>query len=494
MTQQAKRSLSIVAAALCLVVQPGCASRPPERVLEPTDLGTAPKVVAIAPAKFDPHPEYNPFARGVGKGAGKGAASGAVAGAYVGLRIPFEMASQDPRGGALALLILPFTLAAGVAIGTVAGTVGGTAAAVPEATARRVDDTIAAGIASLKAPEAVGQSVMDDLSHVTTARLEWMPKAGAKVPDGTLELGSLKEGGADAAIDIRVLAIGFDGTGGANPSLTLIARASASLVYVDQARSGSSVAPVYRSSPHQYSDWAAENGKLLQDELRRARRAMAEYIVEQVVLIPAAPRISGGSACGPSALPPAASPASPGSVRSGVARSRSPSEQPTAATASNLRSASGAVRLGSGTGAVRTGSVTPEVSAEKVSSSAVQVQSDMVILRWERYPSESQRGLINGNLLDGVRDTVYDLKVWTVDRSGIPSVEYDRRGIADTSHAVEIPLRPGPVYYWSVRARFHYRGRDAATPWSGEPTPQDLTCATFPFPDLRRYQFRTSVD
>jgi hypothetical protein len=396
--------------------------------------------------------------------------------------------------GALVLLALPFTMAAGAAVGTVAGAVGGTAAAVPEATARQVDSTITAGIASLKAPEAVGKSVMDDLSHVTTARLEWMPKAGANAPDGTLEFAALKDGGADAAIDVRVLAVGFEGTGGPNPSLTLIARASASLVYIGHAQAGSSVAPVYRSAPHPYSNWAAEDGKLLQEELRRTRDALAEYIVEQVVLVPAAPRVSGEPACGPNALPPAASiPTSVGS-RSDAAQSAGPGDQPAAATPSSLKSASGAVHLGSATGDVRTSGVTAESSAEKVSASAVQVSSNKVILRWERYPSERLRGMINGDLLDGIQDTVYDLQIWTVDPSGISTVVYDRRAIAETSHLVEIPLRPGPVYYWSVRARFHYRGRDAATPWSGVATPQDLTCAAFPFPDSRRFQFRTSVD
>jgi hypothetical protein len=143
---------------------------------------------------------------------------------------------------------------------------------------------------------------------------------------------------------------------------------------------------------------------------------------------------------------------------------------------------------------VRTRSVTGKVSTEKATVNVPQFQADKVTLRWEHYPSERQRGLIGGDLLDGVRDTIYDLKVWIVDPSGIASVVYGRRGITETSHLIEIPLRPGPVYYWSVRARFHYRDRDAATPWSGTSTPQDPTCAVFPFPDTRRFRFRTRVD
>jgi hypothetical protein len=488
-----QKALPIAIAAICIAVETGCAARPRGMVLEPSERGTAPRAIAIAPAKFDPSPEYVPDARGVGKGAGKGAATGAAAGVYYGAAIPIEMASQDPRGG-IFLLLIPFTVAAGAAIGTVAGTVGGTAAAVPESTAQRVDASIAAGIAALKAPQAVGESVMDELSRNTTARLEWMPNAGAIAPNGTLQFASLKSSGADAAIDVRVLSIGFEGTGGANPSLVLIARASASLVYVDQERSAASVAPVFRSAPHPYSDWEAENGKLLQEELRRARFAFAEHMVDQLVLIPAAPRFSDAPACGPNALPPAASTPSSVASRGNADSPDGAGKQPVPPVKTPLRSASGPVGLRSGTGNVITSNVSPEPSPQKVSSSAIEVQSDKVILRWERYPSERQRGLIQGDLLDGIHDTVYDLKVWTVGPSGIPSTAYARRAIADTSHAVEVPLAPGPVYYWSVRARFHYRGRDAGTPWSGEATPEDLHCAAFPFPDSRRFQFRTSLN
>ena len=489
MARQANRAIAIVTAGTCVLVQPGCASRPAAEVLEPTDRAHALKVVAIAPAKFDPRPEYTPYARGVAKGAGKGALTGLAAGAAIGLEIPAEMArGGDRNAGAIALLILPFTVAAGAAIGTVVGTVGGTAAAVPEGTARRVDETIAAGIASLKAPQAVAQSVMEELSRSTTVRLEWMPQAGADAPESGLEIALLRDRGADAAVDVRVQAIGFEGTGGANPTLVLIARASAKLIYVyADVQPGPSVAPVYRSAPHPYTEWAAENAKLLQEELRRARAAVADYIVEQVVLIPSAPRISGEPACGPDPLPPAA--ATPSAPRAAGSSGR-----PVPTATSSLQSASGSVHVGSGTGTVRMGSGTEGVDAEKVSVNAVQINGDRVILRWEQYPLERQRWLINGDLLDGIQDTVYDLKVWTVDRSGIPSEVYDRRGITETFHPIELSLRPGPVYYWSVRARFHYRGRDAATPWSGAATPLDPTCSAFPFPDSRRFQFQIRTE
>jgi hypothetical protein len=69
-------------------------------------------------------------------------------------------------------------------------------------------------------------------------------------------------------------------------------------------------------------------------------------------------------------------------------------------------------------------------------------------------------------------DITYDLRIWRTKvgwrevQQG--SVVYERQGITQPSHQIEMPLEPSTHYLWAVRAHFQRDGQKQITPWSYE--------------------------
>jgi hypothetical protein len=81
------------------------------------------------------------------------------------------------------------------------------------------------------------------------------------------------------------------------------------------------------------------------------------------------------------------------------------------------------------------------------------VDSARPTLRWEA---------LSDAIPDPVSDVVYDLKVVAPDGS----VFYDRNGLRENRHRLEVPLKSGVEYTWTVRARFRSAGQRRVTQWS----------------------------
>ena len=69
-------------------------------------------------------------------------------------------------------------------------------------------------------------------------------------------------------------------------------------------------------------------------------------------------------------------------------------------------------------------------------------------------------------------DVTYDLRIWRTKvgwkqvQQG--SVVYERQGITQLSHQIEMPLEPSTHYLWAVRAHFQRDEQKQITPWSYE--------------------------
>ncbi len=105
-------------------------------------------------------------------------------------------------------------------------------------------------------------------------------------------------------------------------------------------------------------------------------------------------------------------------------------------------------------------------------------------LVWESFPQQDDS--VQAAALAGqrVEDVTYELRLrrrvvkeqWTV--VGLPGDEfliekswpgpsvYERRGLMEPHHTVEVPLEPSQLYFWSVRARFRLDGRERVNQWS----------------------------
>ena len=80
-------------------------------------------------------------------------------------------------------------------------------------------------------------------------------------------------------------------------------------------------------------------------------------------------------------------------------------------------------------------------------------------LKWDAFPGIGE-------------DVTYDLRIWRTKvgwrqvQQG--SVVYERQGITQPSHQIEMPLEPSTHYLWAVRAHFKLNDQIQITPWSYE--------------------------
>jgi len=125
-------------------------------------------------------------------------------------------------------------------------------------------------------PEGVGPEFAR-LSCVRCGTLAWLPK-------GQTAQDYLASQGIDTALEIQILNSGLKGKGGVNPSLALSFDVRASLVRVRDGRELASVPLKFQSKKHKFTGWAANDARLLREEIQRCNQTVAEEIVRQIFL------------------------------------------------------------------------------------------------------------------------------------------------------------------------------------------------------------------
>ena len=100
------------------------------------------------------------------------------------------------------------------------------------------------------------------------------------------------------------------------------------------------------------------------------------------------------------------------------------------------------------------------------------VDSLQPVLRWMPFPGVHQQ-LLGGTAwpfvaIDPalVSDVRYDIRLWEVQELSPGTLVHEADGIANTSFGTPGPLKPDTRYYWTVRARFVWRGRVRVSEWS----------------------------
>ena len=80
-------------------------------------------------------------------------------------------------------------------------------------------------------------------------------------------------------------------------------------------------------------------------------------------------------------------------------------------------------------------------------------------LKWDAFPGLGE-------------DVTYDLKIWRAKTGWSQlqqgSIVYERQGITQPSHQIEVPLELSTHYLWAVRAHFKLNDQIQITPWSHE--------------------------
>ena len=105
------------------------------------------------------------------------------------------------------------------------------------------------------------------------------------------------------------------------------------------------------------------------------------------------------------------------------------------------------------------------------------VDSLQPVLRWMPFPGV-HHPLKGGNAVPFdawwfvaidpalVSDVRYDIRLWEVQGLSPAALVHEADGIANTSFRTPALLKPDTRYYWTVRARFMWRGRVRVSEWS----------------------------
>src|SRR5262249_47277564 len=86
-------------------------------------------------------------------------------------------------------------------------------------------------------------------------------------------------------------------------------------------------------------------------------------------------------------------------------------------------------------------------------------------LRWESFPREIDLALAPQEM-HRVRNVRYDLLIAREENLVPAEIVYQRGGLMENAHRVEVPLNPDAHYFWTVRASFELDGRERVTGWS----------------------------
>lgn len=240
-------------------------------------------VVGVVSVVFPPEDQFSTPLRGRAAGAAKGAGAGALAGAGEFLDA-FAFAGGGCSGivdcSAVILLHTAF-MAAGVVIGGIAGAVE----AVPEEAARQIEAQIVAVLSEARPQEALRQAVIKAAAEGVSGSVVELTTPGPGTAEERFDYGSFRAFGVDTVLEVGITRLGLAGRGGADPQLLLFVQARALLIDVTTSME------LYRqpvllhvSAPRKFTEWGADDARLMKEELQRAHSELAERIVDQVFL------------------------------------------------------------------------------------------------------------------------------------------------------------------------------------------------------------------
>lgn len=239
-----------------------CAAPPPTSVSEA--LRARMGAVGVAPFAMTPREELH-----VTKGRGTGAAGGAVEGAFAGV-------ASAGGCGLGCVIVVPFM----AGVGAIAGGVSGGADAVPDDTAAEIETRLKTVLSEVGDQARLQSAVVDAAVRFGISRVTALP---GKAVAGR---GKAREAKVDTILKVGLVSVGLAGGGGADPELAIRVSALARLV---DARTD---AELYRTrlfthavGPRKFSEWDADNARLLKDNIERAYRSLGQSIVDEIFLV-----------------------------------------------------------------------------------------------------------------------------------------------------------------------------------------------------------------
>jgi hypothetical protein len=209
----------------------------------------------------------------------RGALAGAAVGAGKGatwLAVSVPCSGQDCLGVAV-------VMAGAVVGGAVVGGIMGAMKAVPAETADKIQSQLDAALGAVELQDSLRPAVAADAAQAGVENVREIGSAGPSDAGGSANQEATPPPEVDTTLEVGVSQVGFVGSGGADPDMTLHVLGVARLVDV---RSGVELYRnadlAYVSDTRTFSQWSADDGRPLRDEIRHAGDVLAATIVDEV--------------------------------------------------------------------------------------------------------------------------------------------------------------------------------------------------------------------
>ena len=211
--------------------------------------------------------------KGAAKGGGIGLLSGAGGGAILGLFT-----------GPFAPIFVPVFAAAGavggVVLGSGIGAVSHGLTAIPTASANDIQTALTAALAGRDLQADVRRRVVDGGPG---DRID-LGGSDAAVPSPAPDYRQFAEQGAQAVLEIGIVDVGLRGKGGTDPQLTLVIDGRARLISLPDNRVlWSNERITFESSRTTFSEWTADDSRLLRSEIDHGLETLTERIGSDVL-------------------------------------------------------------------------------------------------------------------------------------------------------------------------------------------------------------------
>jgi hypothetical protein len=199
-----------------------------------------------------------------GSMAGKQAAHRSLNGVGAGLLMPFYM---GPLGIALYPVIAPFTVVIGAVGGGMVGAVEGAAKGMSASRLEALHPALGRAVREQKMPDAVAQRVMQQGAAFPHYEFTYV----ADRPDYQW----LKAEGFDSVLELGVTNVGFEAWKGKPPSAAFEMKLSVRVVPLNGHGTSFAREFEHRGQWRAVPEWAADDGKLLDEEFNQSYAALA---------------------------------------------------------------------------------------------------------------------------------------------------------------------------------------------------------------------------
>lgn len=341
----------------------------------------------------------------------RGWADGAGTGSAIAARGMVEggLLSGDPFGLLLAFILMPVAVFVG-------GVVGGVVAE-PSEKVDKEEVTLRNILTELKIQETMGNHFLQVAREQTNSPFFVFEDEGPTTPDKKVNYGSLTGNGIDTVLEISVLNFGLKGQLGINPPLTFFMNLRLRLIRTIDGEIVYDTIIKYEGNKLKFADWSANNAQPFRKEFNRSYLRLSEIIVDKLFFLSDV-HLDSNKFCGLYQKNPDC-----------------------------------------------------KYSFWKMKPRYVKVDSLQPTLQWESFPIPDDKTADKMELLSGIKNVAYDLKIWRVENDFPVELVYARQRLPDCTHKIEYILKPSTTYFWSVRASFQLDGKYRTTKWSYSRSP-----------------------